>query len=304
MSIKTVTVIYKKSALEELGKKRAGAGFRKLVSQKHPSVRRMQDVDKLHKLTLKAVKDTLKGLGINCRFAYRGELPKLKKAINSSQLIVSVGGDGTVLEAGHYIENTPVLGVNSSPGFSVGSLCGTTGAGFERVMKQICNQGIRPMPLTRIQAEINGKPMSANALNEVLIANENPAGTSRYIIKIGRHSEEHKSSGIYICTAAGSTAAIWAAGGKVMPIKSVRLQYLTRELYREKPAYRFTRGFIGAEEKIVLMPKMSKASVYIDGPGIQKRITFGDEITISRSDKPLLIYAYNEKRRQKLFKST
>ena len=38
-------------------------------------------------------------------------------------LVVTIGGDGTLLAASHAIGDTPILGINSAPDFSVGFFC-------------------------------------------------------------------------------------------------------------------------------------------------------------------------------------
>src|SRR6185295_12301282 len=95
----------------------------------------------------------------------------------------------------------------------------------------------------RMSVAINGKPVREQAFNDVLIAHRNPAAMTRYRLTIGASQEDQRSSGVWISTAAGSTAGIRSAGGRRMPITAKRLQYLVREPYTwPQRRYRLGRG--------------------------------------------------------------
>jgi NAD+ kinase len=49
-----------------------------------------------------------------------------------SWLVVSVGGDGTLLAASHCVSDVPILGVNSAPRYSVGFFAARRAEGLER----------------------------------------------------------------------------------------------------------------------------------------------------------------------------
>ena len=61
-----------------------------------------------------------------------------------------------------------------------------------------------------------------------------PAETTRYELQFNKKVEEHKSSGLWLSTAIGSTAAISAAGGQELAFDSQLSQYIVRELYKPK----------------------------------------------------------------------
>ena len=108
--------------------------------------------------------------------------------------------------------------------------------------------------------------------------------------------EEHRSSGIWISTPAGSTAGIKSAGGKVMPLNSKRLQYLVRELYREpQRSYALTHGFIAANEEIIVASKMQKAHLYVDGARTIYDFPFGTRAKIKIAEADLKIFISHEK---------
>ena len=77
---------------------------------------------------------------------------------------------------------------------------------------------------------LDGVMLPEAALNDVLIAHQHPAATSRYLVRLGRISETHRSSGLWVSTPAGSTAGIRSSGGAVLPLRSRRLQFRAREL--------------------------------------------------------------------------
>ncbi|HOD00235.1 MAG TPA: NAD(+)/NADH kinase, partial [Myxococcota bacterium] len=71
------------------------------------------------------VKRTLEQAGIEVTHARRRNNVSKK-----FDLVIAVGGDGTVLDIARFIRNTPLLAVNSSPSTSFGHFCATTSEGF------------------------------------------------------------------------------------------------------------------------------------------------------------------------------
>lgn len=188
-----------------------------------------------------------------------------------------------------------MLGVNSAPGDSVGHFCSVTRADFAARLDAILTLRWKPIALTRLAVLLDERPLPELALNDVLITHAHPAATTRYLIKLGQREEEHRSSGIWVATAAGSTAGIHSAGGRVMPLRSARLQYLVRELYREVHGgrmrdYKLVRGFFGPDEALTVASKMPDGWLYIDGARSAYRFPFGARATLRAAETKLKIF--------------
>lgn len=100
------------------------------------------------------------------------------------------------------------------------------------------------------------------------------------------------SSGMWISTATGSTAAMAAAGGMPMSKESTDLQYLIREHIFEGGEVKagVDNGFIQKGEKIHLRWNSQKGKIFIDGSHLTHKLELGDEILISSDAPPLSIY--------------
>lgn len=158
-------------------------------------------------------------------------------SLDSISYVITVGGDGTVLEASHHISNADValIGIKSSPS-SIGYLCYKSASQISELISELKSDHLSLIQVSRLNATIHrvkdGQSFVSNpVLNDFLFTAANPAETSRYRITLGGNQEVQKSSGIWIATAAGSTAAISAAGGSIHPINDPNFQYLVREPY-------------------------------------------------------------------------
>jgi NAD+ kinase len=208
-----------------------------------------------------------------------------------ADLVISIGGDGTALGASHYVREGAMLGVNSAPGDSVGHFCSVSRTSFAERLDAILGSEWRPRELARLQITLDNKLLPELALNDVLIAHDCPASTTRYLIAVGGREEEQRSSGIWIATAAGSTAGIRSAGGRVMAQGSRRMQYLVRELYREpNREYELTWGFVEPNEEIVVASKMPDGELYIDGARTMYPFPFGARARIRIAEKSLKLF--------------
>src|SRR5436305_1678553 len=124
-------------------------------------------------------------------------------------------------------------------------------------------------------------------------AHEQPAATSRYRLHLGKLAEEHRSSGLWVATAAGSTAEIRSAGGQPMPLDARRLQFRARELYRprdSKPAV-LECGFVEAGQELVVESAMEAGWLYVDGARLATRFPFGCHAIFRVAEQPLLLFA-------------
>lgn len=273
--IKTVLVIYKKSTYETHVLR---DGFASTAT-----LRRAHDE---HKATIKSVKVALEAAALNYKMAYRLEVGSTKRF----DLIITLGGDGTFLRASRYVAGQLMLGVNSAPSNSVGALTSIQGRDFASKLNQIMNGDFHVEKWHRLRLRVNGKALPHLVLNDVLLSNICPATTSRYKIYVGRKRENHKSSGLWVATARGTTAAIAAAGGVQLSADVDQFQYLVREPFHGKRTpYHLTRGLLSSNQTLILINEMKEGALYLDGVQEMKRLHFGDRVEISLSKKPVTV---------------
>ncbi len=286
MEIKNCIVTIKQTILAR------GGRAAQLARQGDVTARRIIASDDEQQRTIDVVRSTLRQHQIPfTELSARAFSVAAQRKINAATLVITVGGDGTALGTSHYITHGAMLGVNSAPGDSVGHFCHTHRGNFAEGLAAILALRWKPTQLARLALTLDEKPIPELALNDVLIAHDCPAATTRYLLARGDVSEEQRSSGIWIATAAGSTAGIKSAGGTVLPLGSQRVQYLVRELYRE-PArtYALLRGFLAPNEELLVASKMQNAHIYVDGARTAYDFPFGTRARIKLAEKHLRLF--------------
>lgn len=200
--------------------------------------------------------------------------------------IFAVGGDGTTLEASHHIlgDSLPLIGIRSS-GMSVGQLCCGGVSRIDATVAKWLQGELKFHSISRLKArvfhvdrelQIDTKPV----LNDFLYTNTNPAATTRYKIQYGNICEKHKSSGIWVSTAAGSTAALGAAGGDQLPLTNRNFQFLVRELYEDPgTSCMIRKGYFDFEENVLgIENACHSAMLSLDGQHHSVNLKYGDRI--------------------------
>src|SRR3989338_8400677 len=144
MNIKNVLVLYKRSSysiyFEGLQSSLKGRGI-------SPSeIARFKNTHQRHAESLRHVESVLKKSGINYFKIPRGG----KVDFSPFDLIITVGGDGTFLEAARSIKSQLILGVNSDPSWSVGRFCSADASTFESVLKNIIARKVSIKKFPRI----------------------------------------------------------------------------------------------------------------------------------------------------------
>jgi NAD+ kinase len=282
-----VLVIYKKSTYQRyVGREQER--LEELISHSDISVDGLLREHEIHQKTLKRAKRALRDLGARAVLRYR---PEPMPEEGAWDLIVTLGGDGTLLWASHLADSsTPMLAINSAPDTSVGYFCAGDAHNVDEVLAEALAGTLRSGKLSRMRVELGDRLISTRVLNDALYCHESPAATSRYIIGYDGRQERQMSSGVWVGPAAGSTAALRSAGGKVMAIGSQKLQFVVREPYRGVDnKYELTKGMVAPGEDLQITSRMTKGRLFLDGTQKVHAVGIGDRVRMTLSDEPLTL---------------
>jgi len=300
VDVRRVVVVRKTTPIEQL-RTRQDRKLARALDNGDPLGRRVQRAHDEHVQTALTVEAVLAARGLDFQFVSHFG----RRHAAWADLVVTVGGDGTFLRASHSIDagpehdGTPMLGVNSAAGSSLGYFCAAGEGDFAEVLRQIQDGELRSRGLWRLAVEVNGKPLRDLALNDVLMAHRVPAETSRYTLRSDGREQDQKSSGIWVATAAGSTAAIRSAGGVVQDIDKRQLQFRARELMQWAVKGEPIVGGL-LPDGLEIVSRMSTGMLFIDGGHKKVSFGFGDRIVMRSTARPMpwMASALLDQRRQ------
>jgi NAD+ kinase len=163
----------------------------------------------------------LKEKGVEAPFGsmYDGDLRKRVKN-GEFDMLIAVGGDGSVLRAGHLCapSGVPILGVNLG---RLGFLIQIERHEWREYFEKLFNgeAWIENRMMLRAEHIRSGESLStANALNEVVVARGQNVRPIRLTALVdGRRLTSYVADGLIASTATGSTAYALAAGGPILP---------------------------------------------------------------------------------------
>lgn len=135
-----------------------------------------------------------------------------------ADLVIAVGGDGTLLQAAHRFRGSgmPILGINIG---YLGFITSIPGDRVQQEMKRVLNAEFIISQRTALDLEIrNGKKqISGWALNDALITRGGNPHLIGIEARIGaRRLTSYRCDGLIIATPTGSTAYSLAAGGPII----------------------------------------------------------------------------------------
>jgi NAD+ kinase len=290
-----VALVLKRSAWRIYLEDRRDPRISRLVEAGDPSVARLRASHEAHERTVREVKEALDRLGAEV-LLIRGSAQEFDA--RDLDLVITVGGDGTLLSASHSVVDVPILGINSAPDHSVGFFCGARSGEAADAIAKALRGALRRTVLTRMQVTVGGKLVTSRVLNDALFCHASPAATSRYLVHLGRIEEEQKSSGFWIGPAAGSTAAQRSAGGRVLPLTSRKLQLVVREPYTPHgEQYKLRHALIPPLTPLIVRSKMHEAKLFFDGPVRSYDVGFGDVIEFTQAAQPLTVLGISAKRK-------
>jgi NAD+ kinase len=284
----SILIVYKLSNLDSYMKQGNHARVRRLIGE----LRRGHEH---HASAVATVRACLARLGLSARFVRRDRLRAFDD--KNFALVMTVGGDGTLLSTAPFVRRTPVLAVNSAPQDSVGFFAAADAHSVERWIDAIFSARVKPHVLSRMALALNGQRYPHPILNDVLFAHPSPGATTRLWLRAPeqRDGELQKCSGVWVTTASGSTGAVRSAGGAILPLASADLAYLVREPYLgpRGEAYQFTNGVVAPGQKLLLECRMQHARLWIDGRGTNLALKFGDRVTFFRHASGLRLFGYS-----------
>jgi NAD+ kinase len=288
-----VLVVSKKTNLELHGesiRKRVQAG---LIDVDH--FKRLEITHEEHYRTLEELCKLLTQFRVEYTTIARGLYwPEL----SPFSAVITVGGDGTIFEASHHItdQNITLIGIRSAVS-SIGKLCHCDAKSLRSFVQKLTESRLDTVRATRLQAEILSAEsglttVTEPVLNDFLYTNSYPAATTRYKITFAKHTEEQRSSGIWVSTPCGSTAAIHAAGAQPLSLESRLFQYLVRELYdtqEAKSSQPNREGLFDPDRDGLQLVNLSdKAMLACDGLHGFVTLNFGDHIRFQRAQDLIL----------------
>jgi len=289
-SIKRVLLVVKETYLDQV-RARGDEHLLGEIAARKPGLENVEESHRQHQNCIKLVTDALliRGLEVDKIHRYSDVL---KDRLTGVGLVVTIGGDGTLLRASHDLgSDIPVVGVNSAPITSFGHYCCTNGEGFAAVLDQILDGSFQPSRLLRLSLDIDGTPLSEPVLNEVLVAHKNPAGTSRYHMSVAGQLVQHKCSGLLIAPPAGSTGFSRSEGGIILPITARQYTFIERAPFLKiGEAPEMKSGVVDGSDQIRIVSQMQDGKLFIDGDHIEYDFPRGATLTVTAGDNDLLAY--------------
>jgi NAD kinase len=162
--------------------------------------------------------DGVRGLipaGVRHQVVDRAFLPQF--SFDPTDLVVTVGPDGLVVNTAKYLDGQPIIAVNPDPAEVEGVLLPFSARDVGAALDAAVHGEPRVQPVTMAEAVLNdGQRLLA--FNDLFVGARSHV-SARYHLSHGDRSEEHSSSGILIATGAGSTGwlrSVYAGAGRIV----------------------------------------------------------------------------------------
>jgi NAD+ kinase len=194
-----------------------------------------------------------------------------------ADLIVTVGGDGTVLKTCMSIPRaeTPILAVNMG---RRGYLTEVDPEGAMHAVESCIKGTSKKEERTKLSATIEGES-PIDGLNEVVISSGTPSKMLHFMVSVDSSQLEFRSDGLIVSTPTGSTAYSLSANGPIMD-NSVEAFVVTFIC----PLEHLTPLIVSMENriKIELMDPKLKGTLVVDGR-VQRELQPQTSVTVTRS---------------------
>lgn len=216
------------------------------------------------------------------------------EALTDAELIIVVGGDGSVIDASALATelDIPILGVNLG---RVGYLSEVEPDGLE-VLERLSSGDYTVeermlLSAEKINAEREIEYSLRFAVNDVVISHDNYLGISEFKVENGRgDAVRYRADGVIVATPSGSTAYSLSAGG---PIISHSLDSIT--VTPVCPHSLFNRSIVYDANEEIAISNLKEASLNVSVDGrLFTKLCKNEGCKIKKSDKRLKIITFSE----------
>ncbi|MBI2194658.1 MAG: NAD(+)/NADH kinase [Planctomycetes bacterium] len=196
-----IVVITQKTALEELIERfntREQARF--YLEHMGTSFESYQEAHEAYQAALQALQEALPE-GVRHQFVERSFLPNF--LFGETDLIVTLGRDGLVVNTAKYLSSQPLVGLNPDPERVDGVLLPFRTDQASSVLRRVLQGRYAVQLVTMARAGLNNG-QSLYAVNDLFIGQKTHL-SARYRLSFRGVEEDQSSSGIIVSTGAGST---------------------------------------------------------------------------------------------------
>jgi NAD+ kinase len=214
------------------------------------------------------------------------EARAVEVADRGAQLVVSLGGDGTMLRAAQlaHAGDAPLLGVNMG---ALGYLSETDGPNAQAALDRIFDGDFKIEERMMLACDVvdAGERSAFVGLNEVLVDRSGRHRLVRLQVRIGGESlAAFSADGVIVATPTGSTAYALSAGGPIVAPEARCLLLVPVSAHMI-----FAKPFVLSDDETVEITvdgSEEGASVSLDG-AIGRDLSAGAVVTVYRHERPL-----------------
>jgi NAD+ kinase len=221
----------------------------------------------------------LKARGVSFWTCSAWEEDKAKAQMAESELMLSIGGDGTILRAVRAVipHAVPIVGINlGNLGFMTEFKADEA---FEKLPRLLDGDGwIEERAM--LEAELLSQDKVFNAMNDVFVGRRSSARLVQVETKVdGEVLATYRADGVIVATATGSTGYSLAAGGPILhpQAKEIIFKPVCPHLALDRAVV------LPAEAELqIKVTTTHEAMLSIDGQ-VEMPLSSGDEVKVKRS---------------------
>jgi len=237
--------------------------------------------------------EVLTNLGLTCLFPSSSKITSdlIKKVhsdktiINRSDLLIAIGGDGTLLSSARNFgyNQIPILGINLG---NLGFLTDIPPADLTHSLNEVIHGKFVKDKRIFLEASVEGSKKKFQALNEVVLHSGSIAQLIEYDLLIdGEFVYRQKADGLIISTSTGSTAYSLSGNG---PIISPEVKAIT--LLPMFPHSLNARTLITSHEKTITLRVRDRAKAYLSLDSHNNfKVLPEQDVLISKANKDLTL---------------
>lgn len=220
------------------------------------------------------------------------EFSYFSNELEDYDIIVSIGGDGTILNILQEVkECPPIFGINTG---RIGLLNHSEIKDFKDGLNDVLEGRLTTEEFLRIEGYVNGERLTA--MNEIAVLSAIPAKLMGVVIKVdGVETERVRADGMLFSTPVGSTAYSLSAGGPVVDPRVHSI--LTVPIAPFKLGWR--PWVINKDRTIEMELILGKAKVVADGRK-STELSTNDTLTIKKYKHPAVFFKTHAERIEKI----